>query len=191
MLWPGLADQHSLLVSLTLSSGFTWGCNDICSTSAPPKQCHFGRPWKEYFFLAFPENQNICPTYTLQGYVERTHKVMGSDSTGEAEVFLSLTKPHRCASRWIKTILSNAGIDTSIFRALSIRRTSTSASSKSRFFLPEIFEVADFSNQSTFDRFCFRPQIMSNFGTSVLRSTSNLQSWYMKTEHSEMEIIIG
>ena len=94
---------------------------------------------------------------------------------------MSSTKPHGRASsaaiaRWIKTILSKADIDTSIFRAHSIRGASTSAAVEAGISIPEILEAADWSNQSTFERFYFRPQHTSHFGTLVLRVASDLQS---------------
>ena len=158
---------------------------------APPKQCQPGKPIKEYFFPAFPGNRNICPAFTLQEYVGRTRKLRGSDSTKEPTVFLTSTKPHWRASsatiaRWIKSILSKAGIDTSTFRAQSIRGASTSAAAEAGISIPEILEAADWSNQLTFERFYFRPQHASAFGTSVLNTASNLQSWYMKMEHSKI-----
>ena len=96
-------------------------------------------------------------------------------------VFLTSTKPHSPASsatiaRWIKSALTEAGIDTTIFKAHSVRGASTSAAAEAGISIPEILEAADWSNQSTFERFYYRPRKSVSFGTAVLKSASNLQS---------------
>ena len=43
----------------------------------PPKQCKAENPMKEYSFLMFTENTNICPPSVLELYIQRTaqHRV--------------------------------------------------------------------------------------------------------------------
>jgi len=79
-------------------------------------------------------------------------------------------------ARWIKTGLSKAGIDTSIFKAHSVRSASTSAAADAGVSTSEIMEAADWSSASVFEKFYYRPQKSTNFGHSVISTASNLQS---------------
>ena len=143
-----------------------------------PKQCQAGRPVKDYFFPIFTENNSICPASTLQVYLQRTGQIRGEK---EEHFFLTSTKPHRPVSsatiaRWIKTALTRAGIDTTLFRAHSARGASTSAAAEAGVSIPEILEAADWSNRSTFERYYYCLQNRKNFGSTILQSASNLQS---------------
>lgn len=59
-------------------------------------------------------------------------------------------------ARWIKNVLSNAGIDTSIFKAHSVRSASVSDAYKNGTPIKEILRVADWSNEKTFRKFYLR-----------------------------------
>lgn len=145
-----------------------------------PKQAQPGKMVKEYFFPYFPDNSNVCPASTLLRYIEKTeHHRPEKASQTQGAIFLKSTKPFGPASsatiaRWIKTVLMRAGIDTSIFKAHSVRGASTSAAAEAGISIPEILEAADWSNKSTFEKFYYRPQ-QSTFGLKVLNSASNLQ----------------
>ena len=132
---------------------------------------------KEYFFAQFEEHTNICPVATLREYCSRTtkHKPEGK------HLFLTTTKPFHPASsatiaRWIKSTLTRAGVDTTIFCAHSTRSASTSAAADAGVSIPEILEAADWSSKSTFERFYYRPQARYKFGVTVLKIASNLHS---------------
>ncbi|XP_068742268.1 uncharacterized protein [Montipora capricornis] len=76
-------------------------------------------------------------------------------------MFISFVKPHRAVSpatisRWIKTVLSDAGIDTSIFKAHSVRGAATSAAYNKGVPVENILKLANWSNESTFRRFYLR-----------------------------------
>ena len=69
----------------------------------------------------FPDNLNLCPVNTLKVYIEWAKASRGSENS----VFLTAVGKHHPATaatiaRWIKTGLSKAGIDTSIFKVHSI-----------------------------------------------------------------------
>ena len=54
------------------------------------------------------------------------------EKEGERPLYLSYTKPHNPVTaqriaHWIKDLLSDAGVDTNVFKAHSVRGTSTSA----------------------------------------------------------------
>ena len=96
-------------------------------------------------------------------------------------MFLTAVRKHRPATtatiaRWIKTGLSKAEIDTSIFKAHSIQSASTSAAADSGVSVTEVMEVADWTSASVFKKFYYRPSLSSTFGHTVINSASNLQS---------------
>lgn len=69
----------------------------------------------------------ICPANTLLCYLEKTKTLRGEVKN----LFISFKKPFRkvtsqTLSRWIKDILFESGIDTSVFSAHSTRHASTS-----------------------------------------------------------------
>ena len=146
--------------------------------------------WKTYkglFLSIFTENNKICPAATLQVYLQRTGQIRGEK---DEHLFLTSTKPHRPASsatiaRWIKTALTRAGINTTIFRAHSTRGASTSAAAEAGVSIPKILEAADWSNRSTFERYYYHPQNRNNFD---LPSSRVLQTCEVdiETEHSEI-----
>ena len=82
-------------------------------------------------------------------------------------------KPHKpvtsaTIARWVKTVLSLAGID-GVFTAHLTRGASTSAAARARVALSDIVEVADWSRESTFIKFYHRPTQKSAFTVGVLK----------------------
>lgn len=74
------------------------------------------------------EDKTLCVVSTLKEYLTRTQNLRGS----EGQLFVSYQKPFRkvsrdTISRWVKTVLTDSGIDTSRFKSHSTRAASTSA----------------------------------------------------------------
>ena len=138
------------------------------------KQSRQGKDLKEFFFPRFPGNQKLCPVYSLEQYVRATQPLQGDAS----QLFISFIKPHRPVSsstiaRWLKEVIQAAGIDTAIFKAHSVRAASTSAAASLGISTNEILEAADWSTNSTFQRFYYKPTHSSAFGKAVLSATNN------------------
>ena len=79
----------------------------------------------------------------------------GSDNQ---PLFLSYTKPHKPVTsqriaHWIKDLLADAGVDTMVFKAHSVRGASTSAAMAKGVSISDILQTADWSRESTFKRF--------------------------------------
>ena len=104
-------------------------------------------------------------------YEEKT-----KDRRGELHhsyLFISLIKPYKqvtssTIARWIKSILAKSGIDTNIFKAHSVRGASTSAAADAGVTTNDILNAADWSNDSVFQKFYYRPQKNTSFGQTVL-----------------------
>ena len=79
--------------------------------------------------IKFPvyENANICTVKLFKQYIDVTKSLRSSTTC----LFITKGKPYRPASkdtlaRWIKSMLHDAGIDTTIFTSHSTRLASTS-----------------------------------------------------------------
>ena len=96
------------------------------------RQARPSRPLADYFYPKYSQDLDICPVTTLQVYEARTleFRDVSSDSP-KTSLFLSWIGKHLpvCSSsiaRWLKTGLSESGIDTGIFKAHSVRSASSS-----------------------------------------------------------------
>lgn len=135
-----------------------------CTLLGLSKQSH-PRHQKPTLEIASYPDHRICPVVSLvRRYVEVTKQFRAQSSTGlqPNQPFIGITKPQApkqaCTiGRWVKTVLKDAGIHTTIFMALSTRSVSTSAAVSGGTLLQEILSQADWSSSSTLDKHYFRP----------------------------------
>ena len=128
-----------------------------------------GTPPRELFFGAFPPNPLLCVVKCLRIYEERTSELRPEGCT---RLFISYVKPHKPVSsqriaHWIKDLLKEAGIDTNVFSAHSTRGASTTAAKEKGATLTDILSTADWSSDSTFRRFYYRPSETSSSAYAV------------------------
>ena len=130
-----------------------------------------GSPPKERFFGAFPDKR-FCVVECLKYYEEMTLK--HRDMQAEVQpLFLSYIKPFKPVTsqriaHWIKDILSEAGVDTRVFKAHSVRGASVSAAKNKGVRIPDILDMADWSRDTTFRRFYYRTTTSNVYTQSVL-----------------------
>ena len=100
----------------------------------------------------------------------------------QQQLFLSIKKPHSpvvssSVARWLKSVLTSLGVDTSIFSAHSTRGASTSAASLAGVTTQQILSTADWSTANVFKEFYFRDrQVQSprqSFNLSVLSASKS------------------
>ena len=130
------------------------------------KQSRQGKPIKEF---SFPNDYDLCPVITLKAYEEMTKELRGE----ETKLLVSFIKPHGKVSsstiaRWIKSLLEVAGVDTSIFNAHSVRGASSSTAANMGITTNDILKAADWSSESVFQKFYYKPSQNPNFGRAVL-----------------------
>ena len=126
------------------------------------------------FFAKYVDCDDLCVLRCLQCYIGRTSSfrpVLSPDTS--SPLLVSYHKPHRpvksCSiSRWIKSVLESAGIDTSIFKGHSTRSASTSKARSRGVPLEEVVKMADWSGTSTFKRFYYRPTFYQTYARAVL-----------------------
>jgi len=117
------------------------------------------------------DHANLCPYQALQHYLERTSMLHGTTTT---KLFISYVKPHKAIGthtlgRWIKQLLRDSGIDTTIFKAHSTRAASVSKVSHS---LPTdtILQQVGWTSDCVFRKFYNKPIVTANlFQEAVLQ----------------------
>ena len=77
-------------------------------------------------FHSFTEDKSICVVHSIKEYIDRTSP--WREQNKESSLFLSLLNPHHSVSskRWLKQVLNESGINTSLFTAHSTRAASSS-----------------------------------------------------------------
>ena len=76
-------------------------------------------------------------------------------------LYIAHCKPHKpvtssTIARWLKEIMKEAGIDTSIFKAHSSRGAAVSAAKDHGVAVADIMKTADWSQETTFTRYYYR-----------------------------------
>ena len=140
------------------------------------KQSRQGKPVATFFFPSFPSDTAICPVMTLKAYEERTASRRGL----ETRLFLAIIKPHKAVTsstiaRWLKFLLESAGINTSVFNAHSVRGASSTAAANLGITTNDILKAADWSSDSVFQRFYYKPTENPSYGRAVLSTRDSVQ----------------
>lgn len=137
-----------------------------------------GAPPKEAFFGAFPDDSRLCVIKCLRHYEEVTAQYREKGPSMPQPLFLSYIKPHgpvtsQRIANWLKEILKKAGVDTSMFKAHSVRGASSTAALRKGVLIEDILRTADWSTDSTFRRFYYWPTHENNYAQTVLQSNSS------------------
>ena len=142
----------------------------------PSKRVTVNKPFHNFRIARFQANRNLCPVRTLQEYLNRTSHLRDNADSSMTQLLLSYSKPYHpvvssTVARWLKTVLKEAGIDTSCFKAHSTRGASTSAAAAAGVTTQDIMKTADWSSATTFANF-YNRSTQSEFGQAVLASAS-------------------
>lgn len=105
-------------------------------------------------FKAYPPDRRLCIYTVVKEYLRRTRVFRENNF----KLLLSYVAPHKevskdTISRWIKTILKQAGIDTKIYGSHSVRSASTSKALSNSVPLDVILKKAGWSSEKTFAKF--------------------------------------
>lgn len=177
-----LALMNPRLVSFT-SGKATFFITDRTKTSKP------GKPVKRIVLTAFPQDPSLCVKSLCQYYLKRTAALRslpstntsgGSSTRGDprTRLFISYRKPHRpvtstTIARWLKVTLAKVGIKG--YGAHSTRSASTSAAVHSGLGTQDILKAADWSRETTFNKFYNRSGDDTIFGRTILASSEQQQ----------------
>ena len=148
------------------------------------KQSRPSKPMADFFYPKYKEDETICPVVTLLAYEARTLEFRDLLTNKKTLLFLSWIGKHEpvtssTIARWLKTCLSEAGINTDIFKAHSVRGASSSTAAAAGVTTSEILQAADWSSATTFQKFYLRvlpdAEDKTSFGTAVLSSSSSVK----------------
>jgi len=140
------------------------------------KKRQLGAPLKECSFASFAEDPRLCVVQCLKQYETITQPFRAITPEKAALLFISYVKPHRPVTtqrlaHWIKDLLKEAGVDTAVFKAHSVRGASTSAALKKGVHISDILSTANWNRESTFQRFYCRLPKENSFADRVLSDT--------------------
>ena len=121
-------------------------------------------------FKSYPVDRKLCVFTVLKEYLHR-RKQKGVQSE---KLFVSMTGKHlpvstSTISRWIKTVMSLAGINTDIFKAHSTRAAATSKAKQADVPVEEIMKQAGWSNVGTFATFYDKKVDQNQFARAILK----------------------
>lgn len=129
---------------------------DLTKTTRPGKQRVTS------FYSYFDDNPTLCPVRTLKHYLQVTTPFREKSESNRNGLFLSVVKPHlpvtsATIARWIRDLLRCAGVSPE-FTAHSTRSTAVSVAFEKGISVAEILRTADWSAESTFRRFYYKPE---------------------------------
>lgn len=114
---------------------------------------------------------NLCIVSHLKEYVSVTDSLR----TNEDQLFIRLQKPYVGVStdtiaRWLKLVMSEAGIDVTVFSAHSTRSAATSKANSCQVPIDTILAAGGWTNAQTFAKYYNKPIPTSSFGNQLLRN---------------------
>jgi hypothetical protein len=165
------------LASIRLQSVSFSGRGAAFSLDRPRKAQHAG-PLHSLSIGAWSQNPAICPVFCLRQYIDRTASLRNESNNNS--LFIGSTKPHKPVSsstigRWIKDQLKEAGIDTTVYSAHSVRGAAASKAVNNGVPIQSILNQGHWTSESTFARFYKRviPPNDKTVGSSILRIISD------------------
>ena len=136
------------------------------------KQTRVGTHIQPVVFKAYPKDEKLCTIAHLKEYIKRTTPFRNASK----QLLLSHVKPHGpvskdTISRWCRTVLSTAGVDTSKFKGHSTIAASSSFLADNNINIKDIMLSAGWSSERTFQQFYHKssePEF--NYGHEILRT---------------------
>ena len=135
------------------------------------KQTRVGYHINLIIFKAYPSEPALCVISYLKKYLNRTTSLR---KPNRKQLLISFAKPHNAVakenvSRWCKTVVRLADIDTKKFGTHSIRAASTSCAARKVGDITRVLESVGWSNATTFQTFYNKPVSNSfNLGSTLL-----------------------
>ena len=136
------------------------------------KQSRPGRVGCKLELPAYPPDRRLCVVTYIKKYIDLTKHVRKE----EKALLISYKKPYKkvtvqTVSRWIKSTLHAAGIDTQVYKSHSTRAAATSTANKLQVPIDDILKVAGWANERTFRKFYNKPIVSSGkFAHKILHT---------------------
>ena len=136
------------------------------------KQSKPGHHMGQIVIMAFAPDRRLCIVTVLKAYLAKTADIRGD----ETRLLLTTIKPYKAAardtiSRWIKQVMSDAGIDVGQFAPHSTRSAATSCAKRVQVPLDSILRTAGWKKQCVFRKYYDKPvSDESKFSTAILKT---------------------
>lgn len=109
-------------------------------------------------FQAYPKDDSLCVCATLRQYLERTRALRQGRDQASATLLLSFIKPHKAVTRdtiarWLRLLLGRSGVDTTRFKAGSVRAAAASKAKALAVPVTCILAKAGWTRARTFAKF--------------------------------------
>lgn len=117
------------------------------------KQSRPGKHLTHISYQAYPEDTSLCIVQTLGVYLQRTKELRQCDY-----LLISYAKPHKRISRdtiarWLKSMLTSAGVNVNKYKAHSIRSAAASNEKQRGVPIKDIMATVGWSSERTFAKF--------------------------------------
>ena len=134
------------------------------------KQSRPGYKAPTVVFRAYAANPSLCVCLRLKEYLKNTKPFRGT----ETKLFVSFTEPYKRVSRetlskWVRTVMTSAGVDTTIFKPHSTRAAVTLRAKTPSAPIRRILKTAGWSSSRCFDKFYDKPVEPSTFAWAILK----------------------
>ena len=150
-----------------------FGDKVIFRINALTKSRRPGRPYQSLAFMEYTGNKNLDVLARLRSYLQRTDSLRKSE-VQKQKLFIACVKLHKpvvtCTiARWLKMVMTMAGIDVGKFQAHSVGGASTSKANKFGLSTQQILERANWAKAKTFYKFYNREVETDVFQDKVLQ----------------------
>ena len=137
-----------------------FGEKNIFHISNLTKSKRQGKPQVTATLIEYTKDKLLDSVMCYRAYLKRTTEWRVTPEQ-KNQLFLSLVTPHApvttsTISRWLREIMTDAGVNTTLVKAHSVRGASTSIASKEGLSVGQIIEKANWSNAGTFQKFYCR-----------------------------------
>uniref|UniRef100_A0A1X7UAY8 Tyr recombinase domain-containing protein n=1 Tax=Amphimedon queenslandica TaxID=400682 RepID=A0A1X7UAY8_AMPQE len=134
-----------------------------------PPLPRYSSTWDVNFVLTHLNSHRLDANLTLKQLTLRTVMLMALTRPSHSVDLSNLD----LTARWLKQVMTAAGIDTIIFKAHSVRSASMSAASTAGVTTEDILNAADWSTESSFSRIYYKPVCNPVFASAILKATNN------------------
>ena len=122
------------------------------------KHTNPNRPLEPLTYHKFEAEEKLCIVNCLQSYLEKRNQLVNDEVR---ELLIKYEKPHKPVSRdsvarWIKNELTNAGVDTTVFKPHSCRSASVSKAKVNGVPTSVILEKGCWKRESSFKKFIIK-----------------------------------
>ena len=136
----------------------------VCHILAVTKCKTPSKPHKSFDIMKFDVSNNLDPVACLEAYLNLTASQRDSPQK-KSQLFLSYVDPHQAiqtctVARWLKSVMTEAGIDMTIFKAHSTQSAAVSSVPLAGMSVEDIAKLGDWTNAQTFYKF-YKREVLS------------------------------